>query len=108
MQINLKQTEIEAALKGYIAKQGINLKDKEVSISFTAGRKESGISAEVTIEEAQATSSTFPLGPEIYIQVEEVEETAETVEATEADEENVVADLVAPPAEPAKTVSLFG
>ena len=51
MQIQLKQTEIVAALKQYITQQGIDLKGKQVSISFTAGRKESGISAELTIED---------------------------------------------------------
>ena len=51
MQVNLKQTEIEVALKNFIAQQGISLCGKDVSIAFTAGRKESGISAEITIED---------------------------------------------------------
>jgi hypothetical protein len=51
MQINLKQPEIMAALRAYISNQGISLANKEVTISFTAGRKESGLSAEITIEE---------------------------------------------------------
>lgn len=51
MQINLTQSEIVVALKNYISEQGINLYDKEVSISFTAGRKESGISAAMDIED---------------------------------------------------------
>jgi len=52
MQIQLKQTEIVTALKQYIHNQGINLTGKEVTIAFTAGRKESGISAELTIEDS--------------------------------------------------------
>jgi hypothetical protein len=52
MQIQLKQTEIIAALKQYISAQGINLAGKEVSISFTAGRKESGIIADLSIDDA--------------------------------------------------------
>lgn len=52
MQIQLKQTEIVTALKQYIHNQGINLTGKEVTITFTAGRKESGVSADLTIEEA--------------------------------------------------------
>lgn len=52
MQIQLKQTEIITALKQYIHNQGINLTGKEVTITFTAGRKESGVSADLTIEEA--------------------------------------------------------
>ena len=51
MQIQLKQTEIIAALKQYISAQGINLAGKEVSISFTAGRKESGIIADLSIDD---------------------------------------------------------
>jgi hypothetical protein len=51
MQIQLKQTEIITALKQYITSQGIDLAGKEVSVAFTAGRKESGISAEMDIED---------------------------------------------------------
>lgn len=52
MQIQLKQTEIIAALKQYIIGQGISLNGKAVDISFTAGRKESGITADISIEDA--------------------------------------------------------
>lgn len=52
MQINLKQSEIEVALKNYVSQQGISLYARDVSITFTAGRKESGISAEITIEDS--------------------------------------------------------
>jgi len=51
MQIQLKQTEIITALKQFITSQGIDLTGKDVSVTFTAGRKESGISAEMDIEE---------------------------------------------------------
>jgi len=51
MQIQLKQTEIISALKQFISSQGIDLTGKDVSVTFTAGRKESGISAEMDIEE---------------------------------------------------------
>jgi len=51
MQIQLKQAEIVTALKQYIASQGINLVGKDVSISFTAGRKEAGIIADLVIED---------------------------------------------------------
>tara|TARA_B110000259_G_scaffold187361_1_gene241304 strand:+ start:2676 stop:3005 length:330 start_codon:yes stop_codon:yes gene_type:complete len=51
MQIQLKQTEIITALKQFITSQGIDLWNKEVTVTFTAGRKESGISAEIDIEE---------------------------------------------------------
>ena len=51
MLITLKQKEIETALRLYISQRGINLAGKEVVIAFTAGRKESGVSAEVNIED---------------------------------------------------------
>ena len=50
MIINLKQPEIEQALRAYVAAQGISLVGKDLSIAFTAGRRESGISAEISIE----------------------------------------------------------
>jgi hypothetical protein len=52
MQIQFRQAEIVAALKGYIVAQGINLNGKAVDISFTAGRKEGGLIADVNIEDA--------------------------------------------------------
>lgn len=51
MQITLKQSEIEAALKAFVQSQGISLFNKSIAISFTAGRKESGISAEIDIDD---------------------------------------------------------
>ena len=56
MQIQLKQREIEAALKMYISSQGINLTGKIVTIDFTAGRKDSGLSADLTIEETETAN----------------------------------------------------
>lgn len=52
MQIILQQSEIAKALKLYIVKQGINTSGKDVSMSFTAGRKEQGISVQINIEDA--------------------------------------------------------
>lgn len=52
MQIQLKQAEIVAALKQYISTQGINLSGKTVDIRFTAGRRESGITADLVIEDS--------------------------------------------------------
>lgn len=92
MQVQLKQSEIEAALKGYIAQQGINLTNKTIAYSFTAGRKDSGISVELEIEEGPVVipqglvnrdPALTPLRPIIAPQ-------AETSEAT------LVAEEVAP------------
>lgn len=52
MQIQFKQAEIVAALKQYIAAQGINTAGKTVDIAFSATRGAAGIIADVTIEDA--------------------------------------------------------
>lgn len=49
MQINLKQAEIKKALELYIGQQGIQLAGKDVSIRFTAGRGETGLTADILI-----------------------------------------------------------
>ena len=60
MQITLKQSEIEVALKNYIVVQGINLTGKTIEVAFTAGRKEAGISAELDINDAGTESTSVP------------------------------------------------
>lgn len=55
MQIHLKQVEIETALRQFISQQGISLVGKTVEIAFTSGRKDNGLSAEVTIEDGNVT-----------------------------------------------------
>lgn len=57
MQIIIKQSEIEVAVKNYIAGLGINLTGKDVEVSFTAGRKEDGLSASLDIVDSGATST---------------------------------------------------
>ena len=64
MQIQLKQTEIIAALKQYISGQGINLVGKEVTISFTAGRKEAGVTADLVIDDAGIPGFDVPVAEE--------------------------------------------
>lgn len=58
MIINLKQNEIEQALRAYVAAQGISLSGKELTIAFTAGRRESGISAEISIDDVEIPGFT--------------------------------------------------
>jgi len=60
MQIQLKQSEIITAIKQFVARQGISLVGKTVDVSFTAGRKETGISADISIEDQDLPD----LGPE--------------------------------------------
>ena len=59
MQIQLKQSEIISAIKQYVGAQGINLSGKTVDISFTAGRKEGGLTADVVIEESVPQALDF-------------------------------------------------
>ena len=58
MQIQLKQSEIETALRDYIQKQGIQLQNRAITIEFTSGRKENGITADLSITDL---SGDFPL-----------------------------------------------
>ena len=53
MLIQLRQSEIEAALKMYVISQGFSLNNKSVDISFTSGRKDNGISADLDINVAE-------------------------------------------------------
>ena len=53
MLIQLRQSEIEAALREYIVNQGINLTGRRVDISFTSGRKDNGVSADLDINVAE-------------------------------------------------------
>lgn len=101
MQINLKQQEIESALKGYIASQGINLFNKDVNIAFTAGRKGSGLSAEVIIEDAANHANHVVVRGEIagFVAAQPVTSNTPTPE---------VAAEVVEEQEPVKTSSLFG
>jgi hypothetical protein len=51
MNIQLKQSEIEAALRLYVLSQGFNLTNKALTIDFTAGRKAGGLIADLIIED---------------------------------------------------------
>ena len=104
MQIQLKQSEIIQALKLYISTQGINLNGKTVEVAFTAGRKETGLSADIDIQdiEGSAVLGAIPSGPVkremAYPCAVETAETPVTEEATPVEEEQT----------PVKGASLFG
>lgn len=51
MQVILKQAEIIAAIKAHLSQKGMDLAGKSVEVSFTAGRKEAGLTADISIEE---------------------------------------------------------
>ena len=109
MQINLKQSEIITALKQYITHQGISLVGKTVDISFTAGRKEAGLSAEISIEDSGlpefVSSETTETSTDVVV--------LKVVHADPvADEEIAAVEEPAAEAQPEpltiKTTSLFG
>lgn len=85
MQIQLRQSEIIAALKQYIVMQGISLAGKTVEIGFTAGRKETGISADINIDEGtqaqlpglDADEDEAPAKPTLSVVPATAEETLE-------------------------------
>ena len=99
MNIQIKQNEIEAAVKGYIARKGINLVGKSVTVTFTAGRKDSGLSAELCIEDTDVEEvyQAPVIGGEVTFHLVKEELLAEP-EVIEPEE----------PTEPIKTSSLFG
>lgn len=103
MQIQLKQDEVVIALKQYIAQKGIDLKGKVVTITFLAGRKGSGLTADMTIEDfdipgftgAESDASTLSL----------VGATPPVIKA-EGEEQPVISDP-SPEGDKPKSVSLF-
>jgi hypothetical protein len=119
MIINLKQLEIEQALRAYVQAQGISLQGKDISISFTAGRKDAGLSAEICIDdieipgfssvEEDSTKSTqaatvVTLQPAIAVAAPVVEADPEPEVAAEPEVVNVKEDAT----ETKATASLFG
>lgn len=117
MIINLKQTEIELALRAYVVAQGISLHGKDLSISFTAGRRESGISAEISIDDVEIPGYTNTVAEEVEVTkapiISMAPAAAATTTVTPAEEAQPVPqeegqEDAAPVAEAKPTVSLFG
>lgn len=121
MIINLKQTEIEQALRAYVVSQGISLHGKDLTISFTAGRRESGISAEISIDDVEipgytnsivadapvTKSAVLSLAPAVATVTPVAVEAVEEVQQVEQ-EEVAVESAEEAPVETKTTVSLFG
>ena len=53
MLIQLRQSEIEDAVKMYVTAQGINLSGKKIDMNFTAGRGSAGITVDIDIADAK-------------------------------------------------------
>lgn len=116
MQIQLKQVEIVEALKAHITKQGFSLAGKTVDISFTAGRKDAGLSADISIEDAELPNLTGDdAGEEVVAKpvlamVKTPVAAVATPETEKAHAEPVAEAAAAaePAAEKVTTTSLFG
>ena len=52
MKIHLNESEIIKSISLYVESLGISLKGKELEVLFTAGRKNKGLSADLTITQA--------------------------------------------------------
>lgn len=91
MLIQLKQSEIVAAIKQYVTNQGVNLADKRVDVSFTASRGTAGILADISIEEAESLPDLGPTeAAPVSVTVEEpVAAAVHTEGATEKADEPV-------------------
>lgn len=63
MQITLKQHDIVQALRLYVINQGISLNEKNLEVSFTAGRKGAGITADILINSTTAATLSEPSAP---------------------------------------------
>lgn len=113
MQIQLKQTEIVTALKQYITGQGISLAGKVVEVAFTAGRKEGGLSADISIEDLDLPDFAGEPDPGAHGVVLQMvhPDPAPEPEPEPAPEEDAMAEAEAEAVEvpaPVKTSSLFG
>lgn len=60
LKITLDNKAILEAITDYVAKQGIAISDKQVTIKLRSGRKDNGSSADVTISDEITTSSDAP------------------------------------------------
>lgn len=120
MKLHLKQDEIVAAIGIYLAEQGIRTSNKNISVTFTAGRKGSGLSAEVNIEDSPTTALEEPATAEEIASFNEIPviavseiignapQEALVDEVAELVTEDVVTNTeVNSPVAPIKTVSLF-
>lgn len=109
MTITLNQAAIETALVDYIAKMGINTQGKTTEVSLTAGRKENGYSADVTIISGAEVVASAPVIRAVQTtKVEEpvaVQEVEEVVDKTPFETEEIQEEETV---KPKKAANLFG
>lgn len=116
MQINLKQTEIETALRDYVSKLGINLQNRAVSIQFTSGRQGRGLMADLNIPdiddlpdfpEDETAIPASPVNRSSHLQAVDSVALSQDV-AAETEEIKEVEDTPAFDVAKPSTTSLFG
>lgn len=128
MKINLNQEEILAALKKSLASNGMDIEHREVTATFKAGRKGSGVSVQLVIGDVvyipglEADEPSCPVEPkknsilrvvdtpkEEDVDVEEPPALGEEVSSETVVEEAAVeeTDPEPPQPDPPKKVSLF-
>ena len=77
MLIQLKQTELEAAIAAYIALQGLSISNKKISVTFTAGRGASGYTADVELEPADNIDLNSLRTNEFVVRESDIQDPAE-------------------------------
>jgi hypothetical protein len=86
MKIALNQNEVVAAIRGYVAAQGIDMAGKQLDVTFTSGRKGNGLTADLDIytqaeasivvaEDVVVEDTTEVPAPEASVTVATTEET---------------------------------
>lgn len=71
MKIALNQNEVVAAIRGYVAAQGIDMAGKQLDVTFTSGRKGNGLTADLDIY-TQAEASAVVVEDVVVEDVAEV------------------------------------
>lgn len=66
MKIALNQNEVVAAIRGYVAAQGIDMAGKQLDVTFTSGRKGNGLTADLDIY-TQAEASAV-VGEDVVVE----------------------------------------
>ena len=109
MLIQLRQPEIEEALKMYVTSQGFSLAGKQVDIAFTASRGNNGVTADLDINDVSGVRRVSQ-DPVVGMEVVPAA-SAEEVPAAEAKENPFAgsdeADAVEEATEATPAVSLF-
>lgn len=110
MKINIKEPEIVLAITRHLATQGIVVQDRDIEMVFKAGRKGTGLSADISIVE---TNPTLPEVSEDAVVPDTAESASEEEprSARSVDSEDVVEesnDTEEEQSTPKKVSSLFG